>query len=92
LFLWEKGHLIRQGTYTEMPCLSSYNLLKMHMHIFTCKFEIPNPGRQNFFDHHLSCNPQKLTLRPPMQRTPQWRTTWKLIRFSSLWISGRKCD
>ncbi len=63
----------------------------MHMHIFTCKLKPPNPGRQNFFDHHLSCDPQKLTLGPPVQRTPQWRTTWKLIRFSSLWISGRKC-
>jgi hypothetical protein len=40
-----EGHLFRQGSYTEMPCLSSYNLLKMHVHIFTCKFETTKPWK-----------------------------------------------
>ncbi len=40
-----EGHLFRQGSYTEMPCLSSCNLLKMHVHIFTCKFETTKPWK-----------------------------------------------
>jgi hypothetical protein len=38
-----EGHLFRQGSCTEMSCLSSYNLLKMHVHIFTCKLKTTKP-------------------------------------------------
>jgi len=84
LFLWEKG--IFSGKGPTQRCLVFPHTISSKC---TCTFshanlKLPNPGRQIFFDHHLSCNPQKLTLRPPVQRTPQWTTTWKLIRFSSL--------
>ncbi len=86
-----EGHLFRQGSHTEVPCLPHTISSKCMCTFWHANLKLPNPERQNFFDHQLSCNPQKLTLRPPVQRTPQWKTTWKLIRFSSLWISGRKC-